>query len=129
MKSLNGQYKPRCYVPKEYEWILPLEDLQHEDLMLTTYSNEIDDVLCLIGFPKKYIKDITGIVLLVGDGDYDAVWLSESARPYDLHSSYRALPFYRPARWAIRKLPMYWREVNEFYQTDCYLFNKENRNA
>lgn len=127
MKSLNGQYKPRCFVPKTYEWVLPLEDLEHEDLRLVTDSSEIDTTLDLLGFPKRYRKDITGIVLLIGDG-YNAVWLSESVRPYDLRSAYRALPFYRPVRWAIRKLPTYWKETCAYYQRYCYLFNKENDN-
>lgn len=90
-----------------------------EDDIYTYISTDYDleAVLEFVGLPDEDKEDITGAVVLVGDGDYDAVWLTESPRPYDLTATYHALPYYKPDKWDTEShiFPLYWLTSNPEY--------------
>ena len=46
-------------------------------------------------YPFIPSQDITGALVIVGNGDYEEVWLCEDNRPYDNFAVYRPLEFYR----------------------------------
>jgi hypothetical protein len=92
-----------------------IQDIPDQYYIQTDY--ELSEVLDYVGFPEEYRKDITSALVVVFDADYEAVFLSESARPYDLNSWYQPLPYYLPEDWINRRnLPVYWLESNEYYQ-------------
>ena len=66
-----------------------LVELQNIDGQLLTDSQDITAVLESIGCTES---DISGAVVVVDDGDYSAVWLTDSSRPYHVNALYwRAL--------------------------------------
>lgn len=87
-----------------------------DDYVFIQNDSDLASVLESVGLPKGDRKDITGAMVVVGDGDYEAVWLCEDNRYYDLSAIYRPLPFYRPKSWRKSTLPTYWRDDNELYQ-------------
>jgi len=100
-----------------YKQIITLASLQDDKYTFVQNDTELAENLDMLGFPVKYRKDITGMVLLVGDGDILAAWVTESSRPYDLWARYCPLPVYRPMSWATRRnLPDYWQDDCKFYQ-------------
>lgn len=103
-------------IPKTYQHARTLRTLQDEEFTYIQTDRDILDFLDTVGFPKKWKYQITGMVIVLGDGEINAMWVSESNRPYDLSSTYYALPDYRPVRWVKRHLPAYWLEDNEYYQ-------------
>lgn len=83
-----------------------------------TYYSNSQDYLALtesVGLPRWNRKNITGAIAVIGDGDIEAVWFTESARPYSVTAIYYALPYYRPKSWGKGKLPCYWLESNAEY--------------
>jgi hypothetical protein len=95
-----------------------LDKPEDEGYIFLQYSQDIESVCEFVGLDKEYSKDITGAVVVALDGDYEAVWLSESSRPYDISSTYYALPFYLDDEKNINYelLPYYWKKENEYYQ-------------
>lgn len=71
-----------------------LRDLQEEKYYLIQTDYELSDLLDFIGLPEEYRDDITGAVVSIGDGDYDEIYLTESARYYDLQADYQPLSYY-----------------------------------
>ena len=59
-----------------------LDEIEGE---LVLDSQDIAAVLESIGSKET---DITGAVVVVGDGDYSAVWLTDSSRPYHVNALY-----------------------------------------
>lgn len=100
---------------KLYKHVVTLRALQDEKYTFIQSESDLKEFLEMIGLPKKYRSDITGMVLVIGDGDIDAVWLSESGAYYALSAHYYALPYYRPVSWTKSKLPVYWLESNAEY--------------
>lgn len=99
-----------------YNHSTQLENLDSAKYELIDLSQDIESTLEMIGFPEDDREDITGIIVILEDGDYSAVWLTESSRPYDLYSTYHALPYYKPEEWNNNKnLPYYWSEENPEY--------------
>ena len=87
------------------------DELPEEAQMLG--QDDIEETLEDLGVPKRYRKDITGVAVLIGDGDYDAIWLCEDSRPWTNNATYSPLPYYR-AR--IPKFyPSYWQKKCPFY--------------
>jgi hypothetical protein len=82
-----------------YRASVHLSDLQSDIYTLIQTDYDLESVLESVGVPDEYKPDITGAVCLVGDGDYDAIWLTESARPWDLEAIYHPLPYYKPDNW------------------------------
>ena len=60
--------------------------LQDEKYMLLTDSQDIDDVCS--DFPELDRTAITGALVVLGDGDYDEVWVTESSTPYSVYADY-----------------------------------------
>lgn len=58
--------------------MMPLSDIAGD---LLTDSQDIAAVLASIG-RSDWIADATAVVVQADDGDYDAVWVSDAARPY-----------------------------------------------
>ncbi len=102
-------------MPKNYKSIITLSKLQGNDYILIQTDYDLKSVLEFIGLPKKYRSHITGAIVLIWEGDYSGVWLSESPRYYSLYSWYHPLPFYRPKHWTKKHLPIYWIENNIEY--------------
>lgn len=92
-----------------------LSELEDDKYAFIQDSQDIGFWLDFTGMIKKYRKDITGIVVLVEDGDLCAIWLTESNRPYCLDVDYYSLPYYRPKYWVKKNLPEYWLESNKEY--------------
>jgi hypothetical protein len=95
-----------------------LKELEKDDYIFVSNSQDIASSLEYIGLDEEYKKDITGIVYVLSDGEYLAVWLSESNRPYDLSSTYHPLPYYLSdnLKKFQQHLASYWQEENEYYK-------------
>jgi hypothetical protein len=103
-------------IPKTYKSIKLLENLPDNDHTVFIQTDyELSDLLESLGMPKKWRKEITGAIVLLGDGDFIAVWLTEWAAYYDNNAYYHPLPYYRPRHWTKRNLPEYWLESNVEY--------------
>jgi hypothetical protein len=103
-------------IPKTYKHLKLLKNLpNNEDTVLIQSDTDLREILGSLAFPKKYYKDITSAVVLLGDGDFIAVWLTEDSRWYDNLAYYHPLPYYRPQYWTKRNLPEYWLESNVEY--------------
>jgi hypothetical protein len=100
---------------KNYKHLTTLRQLDDIDFTLVTDSQDLTFWLEFIAMPKKYHKDITGIVAHTYEGDLIAMWLTEDNAPYSDNGHYHPLPFYRPKSWIKRNLPSYWLEDNEEY--------------
>lgn len=94
---------------------LRLSEFQENIYTLITDSQEIKDLLDYVGFCKVWYDDITGVVMLIGEGDYDAVWLTESSQPYDLSAWYRPLPYYKEDNKYYDPFVSYWNIYNSEY--------------
>ena len=94
-----------------------LKNLQDEKYYFVQTDSELADVLNYVGLKEEYKQDITGAVLLIGNGDYIAVWLTETPRYYDLNATYHYLPFYKDDdnKELNTYLPEYWHEDNKEY--------------
>jgi hypothetical protein len=101
--------------PLDYHATVSLRTLDKRGYEYIQNDSDIQDFLDTLGFPKRQRKNITGLVVIIGDGDIEAAWVSESSRPYDLSSWYHPLPFYRSRWWVKRNLPVYWLENNDAY--------------
>jgi hypothetical protein len=99
-----------------YKAYYTLRELDKEGYTLVQNDTDLAETLESIGLPKKYRKDITGAVLVIGDGDYNAVYLTESASYYDLSAVYHPLPFWDDNTLYKGTLPYYWQASNEYYQ-------------
>ena len=95
------------------------DSFKNSGMQSILYSEDVEFIHEFVAFPDEYRNEITAVQYIIGDGDVLAVWLSESARPYDLYSTWNPLPFYRPDEWntaeSLNRLPEYWLEWNEFY--------------
>ena len=70
-----------------------LRQLEEKDNLETfTEGNLPDYVMEFI--PKKYRKDITGILCDIMDGELGEVWLTEDNPPYDLSATYFTIDCY-----------------------------------
>jgi hypothetical protein len=100
-----------------YRASVHLSDLQSDIYTLIQADYDLAAVLEFVGVPDEDKSDITGAVCLECEGDYAAVWLTESARPFDLNAIYHPLPFYRPDEWdkECHIFMMYWLERNPEY--------------
>ena len=65
-----------------------------ERYQLLVDSQDVMAVMESIGFPKWYQADITAVLVLVGEGEYTDVWLSESSAPYMLDAEYHNQAYY-----------------------------------
>ena len=95
-----------------------LKQLQEESIYFVQNEQELAELLDSIGISEDYKQDITGACLIIGDGDYIAVWLTEDSRYYDLSAIYHALPYYLNTYQEINYcyLPEYWKKENPFYE-------------
>lgn len=105
-------------IPKTYQHNKLLRYLEDEKYSFVQNDTELYEFLDMVGFPKRQRKHITGMVLLIGDGDIVAVWVTERGAYYDLSAIYHPLPYYRPGYWTKRNLPDYWKEENSEYQRE-----------
>jgi hypothetical protein len=69
-----------------------LRELGDPSYQLVTDSQDVDDILegltyAQVGRDDR--EDVTGALVLMGEDDYDEVWLTESNRPYALSAIYR----------------------------------------
>lgn len=96
-----------------YKHAVCLSLLQDEKYYFYQNQSDVDCLLEDIGLDAQYKNNITGAVVLVTNGGYDAIWLSESSRPYELTSTYYALPFYN--EFETDNQPVYWKQTNEEY--------------
>ena len=62
-----------------------LVELQNIAGQLLTDSQDVAAVLESIGCTES---DISGVVAVVGDGDYKSVYVTDSARPYHVNALY-----------------------------------------
>ena len=63
-------------------------------LTFVTDSQDLEDLLDNIGLKTVWRKDITAALVLVGDGDYLEVWLSEDNAPYLNSATYHNRAYY-----------------------------------
>lgn len=98
-----------------YNYDFLCSELDQDDYILIQNSQDLNFWLEFVALPVEYWQDITGAIVVIGDGDLIAIWLTESSRYYDLNSTYYSLPYYRPKSWTIKNLPEYWLESNQYY--------------
>lgn len=94
-----------------------LNQLQDESIYLIQNDQELAELLQSLSLSPEYHNDITGACIIIGNGDYIAIWLTEDSRYYDLSSIYRPLPVYLSTHQKINPefLPEYWQESNPLY--------------
>jgi hypothetical protein len=73
---------------------ITLRNLNDEKYTLVLDSQEVSQIASDAGLPAEWLPDITGAVVAIGDEDFDEVWLTESAKPYDLRAEYVTPEFY-----------------------------------
>lgn len=61
-----------------YQLMLDSQDIEAVADYISGYLSEME----------YEISDITGVIALVGDGDYDEVWVTESSRPFSVSAVY-----------------------------------------
>src|SRR3990167_5562488 len=71
-----------------------LDTERYKDFCLISDSQYVKELLVCVGIPEKYRNDITAAIVLIGDGDYIAVFLTEFGNYYDYTAWYHPLPFY-----------------------------------
>jgi hypothetical protein len=81
-------------------------------------SQDINAALEYVGFPKKYRKDVTAVAVISGDGDYDAVFISEDNPAYLNNTIFHPLAYYRAGFMSKKFAPIYWQEENPYYQKE-----------
>lgn len=77
-----------------YNHSVTLRSLQNDALFLVQNDSDLSFWLDYVALPDKERKDITGIVVLINDGDLCAMWLTEYSAWYDLGAIYHPLPWY-----------------------------------
>lgn len=114
-------YRLQTITRKVYQvnWISHLLPGKLSNTELILDSQEIYHVLDCLGL-LAYQNDITGIYLVLGEGDYLAVFITESTRPYEIDTLYHPLPYYKEEGKDYSKYPSYWSEDNPFYLVDKY---------
>lgn len=105
-----------------------LNQLQDESIHFIQDQSELDSILDHVGLMAEWRSEITGACIILGDGEYIAVWLTEDSRYYDLSAIYRPLPFYidNDKEKIVNLLPYYWKSDNEFYMMDQPKNEKES---
>ena len=63
-------------------------------LTFVTDSQDLEDLLDSIGLKTAWAKDITAALILVEDGEYSEVWLSEDNAPYENSATYHNRAYY-----------------------------------
>ena len=56
-------------------------------------SQEIDCILAYLGI-TQVADEITGTLVTVGGGDYTAVYLTESSKPYSIYAEWESHEYY-----------------------------------
>ena len=69
-------------------------EFENDDRYMSLSDSQDIDFICEYYGIMKYREDITGAMVIVGEGDYDEVWLTESSRPYSIYADYEPLDFY-----------------------------------
>lgn len=95
----------------------PLRDIPDSAIVMYD-TQDIESVLGYVGL--SHLKhEITAVAVVVSDGDYSAVWLTESNRPYDIFTRYSPLPEYLESLpRKVRKFSVnleYWQSGNPLY--------------
>lgn len=85
-------------MPYNYTSNVTLGTLQHAALHLVQNDAELSEWLDYVDFYKDYRKDmrdqITGMVVLIHDGELLAMWITESAAWYNLNALYHPITYY-----------------------------------
>ena len=71
-----------------------LSNIGDERYQLLVDSQDVMAVLESTNFPKQHRHDITAVLVLIGEGDYADVWVSESSAPYMLGAEYHNQAYY-----------------------------------
>lgn len=79
------------YLCRKWDNNIPLSEIQ--DLEYFCMDQQDVEFICDL-FPFLSRDDITGYVANIGDEDYTEIYITESSRPYDLHSIYHPLEYY-----------------------------------
>ena len=103
---------------KTFKHNINLSQLQDEKYYLVQTDSELSDLIEYVGIDPESInlEEFTSAVLLVGDGDYIAVWMTESSAWYSLDAIYHPLPYYQSKEESEEYLPEYWKRDNSEYQ-------------
>jgi hypothetical protein len=103
---------------KKYKSILTLRQLQDDKYYLAQNDSELSELIEYLGIDGESInlEEFTGAVLLIGEGDYIAVWMTESSAWYSLDAIYHPLPYYQSKEESEEYLPEYWKRDNSEYQ-------------
>lgn len=82
-------------------------ELEDSNMQVIYYDNDgFQDMLDMLGVPKRWQPQISAIQCEIFDGDFGHVFLCESSVPYSLCATWYILPYYRVDTW---KLPYYWK--------------------
>lgn len=76
----NRSVKPAAHFDMDYSYII-------------TDSQEINAVLDYIGM-LELSEEITSMMVLVGEGDYDEIWVSFDSHPYYVTTQYHKIIHY-----------------------------------
>ena len=94
-------------------WIV-LNRLQDESIYFVQNESELSELLQSLSINPEYAKNITGACVIMGEGDYIAIWLTEESRFCDLLAIYHPLPYYMDSYHRMNRdiLPEYWQDTN-----------------
>ena len=77
-----------------------LGEIVGDEYQLVLDSQEIEDTLELLGVTRHNRKNATGLMVIVGEGDYDSVWVCTDSKPYNNNSYYEPLPVFTKNRFS-----------------------------
>ncbi len=69
-------------------------ELEGEQYTAVWDSQDVQAVCESVGLSADDTENITAAMVIIGDGEYVKIWLSESNRPYDLTAVYRVAAWY-----------------------------------
>jgi len=83
------------YIVYIREWSFRRSHEFKETYSYVTDSQEIRHILNMVGLEHK-ANDITAMFVLVGDGEYKEIWLTDNSKPYIINCPYyRIVSYYR----------------------------------
>lgn len=80
--------------------VAALSELDSPDYTFVQSDREIQDIVDtnlrggatdIHGWDESWLDDITGVVVKIGNAEYDEIWVTESSRPYELDATYELL--------------------------------------
>lgn len=101
--------------PSKYRYAVRADELEGEKYTLIQTDADLNFWLDFVSIPEEFRQDITGAIVLTGDGDLISMWLTEDSAWYSCDAAYHPLPYYAEVSMDQGNIPEYWLPTNEEY--------------